>query len=163
MTKPLVFMMGRSPAFLPVDRQYTRTHMWVLPGNGIVRLGFSAYAVRLLGDIHKIVWTAEQGRGATAGEPLGTIEGSKAVSDVYSPVDGVVQSVNPAVLADPSLLNSNLYDDGWLLEIRAPQATLLSPDEYFQYLEHCWPLAQRLLKGQATRSSGESRTPSNED
>ena len=152
MTKPLVFMMGRSPAFLPVDRHYTRTHMWVMAAGGVARLGFSAYAVRLLGDIQKIEWTVEQGRGVGAGEAIGTIEGSKAVSDVYSPVDGVVQCLHPAVTADPTLLNSNLYDEGWLLEIRTSHAAFFSADEYFQYLERCWPLAQRLLKGQATRT-----------
>ena len=49
MPKPLVFMMGRSPAFLPVDRQYVRSHYWAFRTEAGCRLGFSAYAVKLLG------------------------------------------------------------------------------------------------------------------
>ena len=50
--------------------------------------------------------------------------------------------------AHPTLVNSNLYDSGWLLVIRSHDASLLTPQQYMAHLEVSWPLAQRLLKGQ---------------
>jgi glycine cleavage system H protein len=153
--KPLVFLMGRSPAFIATDREYARNHMWVESHGDLRRVGFSAYAVRLLGDVHHLAWSIEQGQTLRAGEQVGFIEGSKATSDLYSPVDGAVVQFNPKVVAEPSLINSNLYDDAWLAAFRAVQGELLSPEQYLAHLEACWPLAQRLLKGQAAGRDGD--------
>lgn len=148
MAKPLVFMMGRSPAFLPTDREYARNHMWALGGKEGYRVGLSAYAVKLLGDLRHLDWSAEAGATVTAGQQIGFIEGSKATSDLYAPMAGEVQEVNDAVVADPTLLNSNLYDTGWLLVIAGNGEGLLSPEDYLSHLEASWPLTQRILKGQ---------------
>jgi glycine cleavage system H protein len=157
MQKPLVFMMGQSPAILPVDRRYARNHMWVTDEGGAVRVGFSAYAVRLLGDMRHIEWSIEVGGEVAAGQQIGYVEASKATSDLYSPIIGRVKQVNDAVLSNPSLINSNLYDSAWLLELRGTSDDLLEPRAYVQHLEATWPLAQRLLKGQAGRNSNELR------
>ena len=154
MTKPLVFMMGRSPAFLPTDRKYARNHMWAAALEGGYRVGFSAYAVKLLGDLRHLEWSVEPGAAFAASEPIGFIEGSKATSELYAPVAGQVREINRAVVADPTLVNSNLYDAGWLLVISASDAGLLSPEEYLAHVEACWPLAQRILKGQAGGDHG---------
>lgn len=151
MHAPLVFMMGRSPAFIATDRQYARNHMWVQRHEEIWRAGFSAYAVRLLGDVRHLAWSVEEGRELQSGEQLGFIEGSKATSDLYAPADGLVVQLNSKVTADPSLINSNLYDEAWLLALRGVRGELMSPQEYVAHLEACWPLAQRLLKGQVGR------------
>jgi glycine cleavage system H protein len=148
MSPPLVFSMGRSPAILPTDRRYARNHMWAMPCAGGLRFGLSAYAVKLFGDVHTLQWSVQPGEMLEPGIPIGYLEGSKATSDLYAPASGELLSLNGAVLADRSLLNSNPYDAGWLLEIAAADA-FLSPDEYLAHLEAVWPLAQRLLKGQA--------------
>ncbi len=152
MNKPLVFMMGRSPAFLPVDRRYARNHMWALATDSGYRLGFSAYAVKLLGDLHHLEWSVEPGSTVAGGQQVGFIEGSKATSDLYAPIAGTIQEINGAVLADPSLINSNLYDDAWLLDVAGSGNALLGPEEYLAHLEIHWPLAQRMLKAQVGRS-----------
>jgi len=149
MTRPLVFMMGRSPAILPTDRRYARSHMWAMVSERGWRLGFSAYAVRLLGEVRHLEWSVQPGAVLTAGQAIGYVEASKATSDLYAPLSGELVERNDRVLADPGLVNSNLYDDGWLLCIAGDGRGLLAPDEYLAHLEAAWPLAQRLLKGQA--------------
>lgn len=155
MPKPLVFMMGKSPAILPVDRHYARNHMWVLGGQGTLQVGFSAYAVRLLGDMHHLKWSVDEGSQIEAGQQIGYVEASKATSDLYSPVTGSIARLNEAVISSPSLINSNLYDSAWLLEVSGTASGLLAPEAYVQHLETTWPFAQRLLKGQAGRNSKE--------
>jgi len=148
---PLVFMMGRSPAFLPVDRLYLRNHMWAMDVGATYRFGLSAYAVRLLGDLRRLEWSVPAGSQVALQQVLGTIEGSKAVSDLYAPESGTLVGFNPAVTADPTLLNSNLYDTGWLFDATYSTEGFLSPQQYLQHLELCWPLAQRILKGQVAK------------
>lgn len=152
MTKPLVFMMGKSPCFLPVDRRYFPTHMWCCAADSenVLRLGFSAYAVKLLGDVKVVQWSVAAGSVITASHTIGHIEASKAVSDLFSPASGTIRTVNDAVVADPSLINSYPYDQAWLFEmVVSDDARSLSPQEYFEHVEKVWPLSQRMLKGQA--------------
>jgi glycine cleavage system H protein len=151
MPKPLVFLMGRSPAFVPVDRRYARNHMWAESGPGGWRFGLSAYAVRLLGDVYHLEWSVAAGDSVEQGMPIGYVEASKATSDLVAPIDGRVEGLHGGVLADPSLVNSGPYDAGWLLRIDGQGLGLLWPEEYLAHLEAVWPLAQRLLKGQAGR------------
>lgn len=152
MPKPLVFMMGRSPAFLPVDRRYTRSHYWVVPIEAGLRLGFSAYAVKLLGVVNRLQWSIQPGAAVEQRRSIGYVEASKATTDLYAPFSGRVVEINPRVPADPSLVNSLPYDDGWLMTIDGQADGLLAPQEYLSYLEATWPLAQRLLKGQAGKA-----------
>ncbi len=154
MTKPLIFMMGRSPAFLPTDRKYARNHMWAVAVEGGLRVGLSAYAVKLLGDLNHLEWSVEVGCAVEARQQIGFVEGSKATSELYAPMAGRVREINQAVPADPTLVNSNLYDDGWLLVISASDPGLFSPEAYLAHVEACWPVAQRILKGQAGRDHG---------
>ena len=157
MEKPLVFMMGKSPAILPVDRRYASNHMWVLEDAGVLQIGFSAYAVRLLGDMHHLKWSIGAGSRIEAGQQIGYVEASKATSDLYSPVVGTIERFNDSVVSTPGLINSNLYDSAWLLELRGDSSGLLLPADYVKHLEATWPFAQRLLKGQAGRNSDEDR------
>ena len=82
---------------------------------------------------------------------IGFIEASKATSDLYAPADGRIEEVNPTVPAKPDLVNTNPYDAGWLFRMTVAGEEFLSPEQYVAFLEACWPLAQRLLKGQAGR------------
>jgi glycine cleavage system H protein len=149
MSKPLVFMMGRSPAFVPVDRQYVRSHYWAIRADEGYRLGLSAYAVKLLGVVHHLQWSVEPGVAVEQGRAVGYIEASKASSDLYAPFSGQIAEINPCVPTEPSLINTRPYDAGWLLTIAGDAGELLSPAQYLAYLEATWPLAQRLLKNQA--------------
>ena len=152
MSKPLVFMMGLAPVFVPVDRRYARNHMWAAEAGDGFRLGFSAYAVRLMGDVNHLEWAFAAGRDIEAGRRIGYVDASKATSDLYAPATGRVIEINRHILTTPGVINSNPYDPAWLFSMKAVEGTLLSPEEYVSYLEECWPLAQRLLKGQQDRT-----------
>jgi len=134
MPKPLVFMMGRSPVFVPVDRHYARNHMWAMRCETGYRLGFTAYAVRLLGEIRCLRWSAVQDAAVKEGQAVGYVEASKATSDVYSPVSGSVAGINSRVLTEPTVINASPYDEGWLLNVSGPIVALFAPDEYVAYL-----------------------------
>jgi glycine cleavage system H protein len=145
-------MMGRSPAFLPVDRHYGRNHLWAVRTEAGYRFGFSAYAVKLLGEVHHLEWSVEPGTAVEQGRAIGYVEASKATSDLYAPLSGQVVEINPRVPAGPGLVNTSPYDAGWLVTVAGEADGLLSPVQYLAYLEATWPLAQRLLKGQAGKS-----------
>jgi glycine cleavage system H protein len=148
MAKPLVFMMGQSPAFLPVDRLYARNHMWAMVVGGRTRFGLSAYAVRLLGEFRHVEWSVRPGDLLARGKPLGYVEASKATSDLFAPAAGRVVAVNDAVAASPVLINTDLYDRGWLFDLEGESPDLLTPEAYLAHVEASWPIAQRMLKGQ---------------
>ena len=123
--------------------------MWAASADGGLRVGFSAYAVRLLGDVSHLSWSVTSGDQLETGSRVGYIEGSKATSDLYAPVAGKLLQLNADVPTSPSLINTNLYDSGWLFSVAADEESLLTAEEYLAHLEACWPLAQRMLKGQA--------------
>jgi glycine cleavage system H protein len=100
----------------PEDVQYTAEHEWVRPVDGGVRVGITAYAQEALGDVVFVSLPAV-GTAVAAGEPLGEIESTKSVSDIFAPVGGTVTARNDALDATPELVNSDPYGEGWLLEI----------------------------------------------
>lgn len=107
---------------IPDELRYTPEHEWVRPAEGsTVRVGITHYAQDALGDI-VYVQLPEPGSEVEAGQPLGEVESTKSVSDVYAPVGGTVSARNEALDGQPELVNSDPYGEGWLLEI-----TLASP------------------------------------
>lgn len=147
MTEPLVFMMGKFEARIPVDRQYFESHVWATPDANVLRIGFTAYAVRLLQDVYFLDWQIDPGTDVKKKQAIGEIESSKAVSTLYAPADGHVVRFNEALLNDPSLINADNYERGWLYEFTT-SAPLLSPQDYIKVLEAGWEQTQRLLKNQ---------------
>jgi glycine cleavage system H protein len=103
----------------PEDLRYTAEHEWVSApnGDGIVRIGITSYAQDALGDIVYVSVPAV-GSDVAAGQPLGEVESTKSVSDIYAPVTGAVVARNERLDAQPELLNSDPYGDGWIAEIR---------------------------------------------
>ena len=119
---------------VPGELRYSSDHEWVQPaGDGIVRIGITDYAQDALGDV-VFVELPSIGAQLGAGSMCGEIESTKSVSEVYSPVGGAVVSVNQAIVDDPSLINSDPYGDGWILELSIAEASnldgLMSADEY---------------------------------
>ncbi len=101
----------------PEDLRYTKEHEWARPeGGGRVRIGITDFAQDALGDV-VYVDLPEVGAAVTADTPLGEVESTKSVSDVYSPVSGVVVERNPSVTDRPELVNEQPYGDGWLIVI----------------------------------------------
>ena len=148
MSDDLVFLMGKFEARFPTDRKYARNHMWALPVEGGFRFGFSAYAVRLLQDVYFLDWSVDAGVDLKERQEIGSIESSKAESDLYAPIAGRLAQFNPVLLSDPSAINVDKYGAGWLFEIAGSGDVLLSPQEYLEHLANAWKVAERTIKGQ---------------
>lgn len=147
MSDPLVFMMGKFEARIPQDRMYFESHLWAALNGDVLRVGFTSYAVRLLQDVYFLDWQIDPDTGVRHKQSIGEIESSKAVSTLYAPADGQVLKFNEALLNDPSLINADNYEKGWLYEF-ATERPLLNAAEYIKVLEAGWDQTQRLLKNQ---------------
>jgi glycine cleavage system H protein len=123
----------------PSDRRYTDQHEWALVqgsegGATVVRVGITDHAQDALGDI-VYVQLPEVGDEVTPGTAIGEVESTKSVSDVYSPVPGVVAAVNDRLADAPETVNADPYGEGWLVEIRVdgdddPTSSLLDAEAY---------------------------------
>lgn len=146
-TNDLIFMMGQYPATIRGDRLYVESHLWLQPAGGLYRVGFTAYSVRLLQDVYFLNWTIDADTSVVRKQEIGEIESSKAVSVLYAPCAGHVVRFNERVASDPTPVNTDNYETGWLYELRT-DAPLLSPAQYLTVLESGWEQTQRLIKGQ---------------
>ncbi|HRC40747.1 glycine cleavage system protein GcvH [Nostocoides sp.] len=109
----------------PEDLRYTAEHEWVRVGDGPnVRVGVTAYAQDALGDVVYVSAPAV-GASVSAGDACGEIESTKSVSDLYSPLSGVVTAVNAALDTAPELINSDPYGEGWIFELELADAALV--------------------------------------
>jgi glycine cleavage system H protein len=128
----------------PTDRLYTAEHEWVLIAPGTtdgdlpaepIPVGLTTFALDALGDV-VFVDLPEAGTAVTAGDACGEVESTKSVSDLYSPVTGVVAEVNQAIVDDPALIAADPYAAGWLFSVRAEAtAKLLTAVEYEALLD----------------------------
>ena len=121
---------------VPDDRRYTKEHEWAREDEGRIVVGITDYAQDQLGDV-VFVGLPETGTEVTANQPLGEVESTKSVSDVYSPVSGTVLEKNGEVESKPELVNEDPYGRGWLVSIDASEGTesLLSASDYQRFLE----------------------------
>jgi glycine cleavage system H protein len=108
---------------LPEDRSYTAEHEWARADDGRIVIGITDYAQDQLGDV-VFVGLPEAGTVVEAGKPLGEVESTKSVSDVYSPVSGTVIEANAILETSPELVNEDPYGRGWLVAIDAPATSL---------------------------------------
>ena len=113
------------------ELKYSAEHEWVAQDSGNdVSIGISAVAADALGDI-VYVDLPEVGAAVIAGETCGEVESTKSVSDLYAPVTGEVTEINPAVVDDPALINSDPYGAGWLFKVAVTsEGPLMSAEEY---------------------------------
>lgn len=124
---------------IPADLMYARSHEWLRKeADGSVTVGISDHAQDALGDL-VFVETPDAGRSVRAGEACAVVESVKAASDVYSPIDGEVIEGNDALAAQPELLNTDPYGEGWIMKIRpageVESAALLDANAYAATLE----------------------------
>ena len=123
---------------VPNDKNYAESHEWVeqAENDSPSRVGITDFAQDELGDI-VFAELPSEGEQLKQGEQLGVIESIKAVSDLYSPVTGVVTQINEAVFDEPELINTDPYGEGWLIAIDVESGTgeLLSPEAYEQQIQ----------------------------
>ena len=127
---------------IPEDYYYTKEHEWAQVDENIVTVGITEFAQDQLGEV-VYCDLPEEGQKVTQGTTFGVIESVKAVSDLYSPVSGTVIEVNTALMDDPSSLNDDPINEGWLVRIemdsekelanlmRAPDYKKLIADKQF--------------------------------
>ena len=144
----LIFKMGEYEALFPNDRKYAKNHMWAIRIDDKWRFGLAAYAVRLLQDVYFLDWEISPGTEVQQGAHIGDIESSKAESSLHAPISGTLLEFNRLLLKDPSAINVDKYDAGWLFEMRAKTDVLLSPDGYLDHLKAVWEVTQKTIKGQ---------------
>lgn len=115
--------------------KYSKTHEWVKYDGSTVVIGLSDFAQEELGDIVFINLPVE-GDSVSAGEAFADVESVKAVSDVYSPVSGVVSEINEELIDNPALVNDSPYD-AWFIKVTDVEDTeeLLNADEYEAFCE----------------------------
>ncbi len=115
------------------DLKYTKEHEWVSVEGDIATVGITDFAQGELGDI-VFVELPENGDSVTANEPFGTIEAVKAVAELFSPLSGTVEEVNQDVADDAAIINTDPYENGWMIKIKISNVSeldnLLTPDEY---------------------------------
>jgi len=108
----------------PAVLKYTKEHEWVKTEGNTCTMGITYYAQSELGDIIYLDITVETGSEVKQGDVLGSIEAVKTVSEVYSPVSGKVVEINTGINDNPSIVNTEPYDGGWIVKIE-----LSNPDE----------------------------------
>lgn len=124
---------------IPADLLYSEEHEYLKPTDeaGVYYIGITDYAQGELGDI-VFVELPGVGDKFEQGATFGTVEAVKAVSDLFCPVDGEVVAVNDALDADPSLVNSDPYGEGWMIQLRLTNESqleeLLSAQDYAAHI-----------------------------
>lgn len=101
----------------PADFHYTKDHEWLQVAGATGTVGITDYAQHALGDV-VFVELPKIGVQVKAGDVLGTVESVKAVSEVFSPVDGEVTEVNAALSNAPEKINEDPHGGAWLVKLK---------------------------------------------
>jgi glycine cleavage system H protein len=107
-----------------MTRYFTKEHEWIQVDGDTATVGITDFAQESLGDI-TFVELPEAGRAVTAGEAVAVVESVKAASDVYAPLAGTIAEGNPALDAEPELVNTAAETDGWLFKLTLTDAAAL--------------------------------------
>jgi glycine cleavage system H protein len=107
----------------PENLRYTKDHEWIKLEGNVATIGITDFAQSELGDI-VYVEIETKGKSLTAETVFGTVEAVKTVSDLFLPVSGTITEVNPALEAQPELVNTDPYGEGWMVKM-----TVDNPDD----------------------------------
>lgn len=120
---------------IPEQLAYTAEHEWIAQAE-IATVGITAFAVEELGEI-VFVELPTVGDSVVAGTPVGEIESTKAVSEIYAPMNGEVVEVNDTLEGAPETLGDDPYGDGWLFKLKTEDGEyeLLDAAGYRQLIE----------------------------
>jgi glycine cleavage system H protein len=117
----------------PAELRYTKDHEWIRLEGNVATIGITDFAQHELGDI-VYVDINSVGKDLSAEEVFGTVEAVKTVSDLFLPVAGTLNEVNPLLEKQPELVNSDPYGDGWMVKMTvadpAAVAALMSSEAY---------------------------------
>ena len=122
----------------PEEYLYSKDHEWILVQDGVGTIGITDYAQHELGDV-VFVDLPEVGDTYESGDPFGSVESVKAVSEIFCPVSGEVIEVNSKLEESPELLNQSPHEKAWMIKMRIASPDelkeLLGAEEYEEYLQ----------------------------
>lgn len=107
----------------PANLRYTKDHEWIKLEGNVATIGITDYAQGELGDIVYIE-VETIGKTLESGAVFGTVEAVKTVSDLFLPVSGTINELNPELAGAPELVNNDPYDKGWMIKM-----TVKNPDD----------------------------------
>lgn len=117
----------------PKELRYSEEHEWVKVEDGKVRIGITDFAQHELGDI-VFVELPEVGDDVSAGDPFGSVESVKTVSELYAPVSGKVVEVNEDLADSPEFVNESPYEKAWMIVVEVSDNSevekLLTAEQY---------------------------------
>jgi len=122
---------------LPAGRRYTTSHYWLLEEEpGLWRVGFTKFATRMLGDLVEYRFSVLQGVTVEIGQAIGSVEGFKAISDLYSVATGEFLGANRELDEDVTLADTDPYGRGWLYRVRGrPEPSSVDVHGYVAVLD----------------------------
>ena len=100
----------------PENLRYTKDHEWIKLEGNVATIGVTDFAQQELGDI-VYVEIETKGKSLTAETVFGTVEAVKTVSDLFLPISGTINEVNPALESQPELVNTDPYGEGWMIKM----------------------------------------------
>ena len=106
---------------VPANLRYTEEHEWAKKDGDVVVIGVTWYAQWSLGEV-VFLELPETGKKLSKGKTFGVIESSKAVSDLYAPLDGEIVEVNTDLVKMPEKVNSDPYNAAWMIKIKPAHA-----------------------------------------
>jgi glycine cleavage system H protein len=117
--------------------KYTEEHEWLRLDGDEVTVGITEHAAEQLGDL-VFIELPEEGVTVVKGDDVVTIESVKAASDITAPLDGVITEVNPAIVANPALVNDDPTEDGWFFKMTLADVgeldSLMDEEAYQKYI-----------------------------
>lgn len=99
------------------DRKFTESHEWVIIENELALVGISDFAQKQLGDIVSVE-LPKVGEEFKKKDTIAIIDSIKASSDIYCPIDGMIEKINEELIEHPELINKSPYESGWIVKIK---------------------------------------------
>lgn len=123
---------------VPDELKYSKEHIWVRCEGRKAVVGITDFAQEELGTVASLE-LPDEGDEVEQEDSMGTVEARKTVAELYAPFSGTVTEVNHELLDNPSMINDDPYDSGWLLEISIDDPdelkSLMSADDYLEYVD----------------------------
>lgn len=131
-TPSILYKRATFVTHLPVTHRYAPSHCWLArSGEGRWRVGYTKFAMRMLGELVDVQLERAAGSPVKPGDVLGTVEGFKAVSEIFCVGNGTFVGGNPALRTDLEAMVRDPYDSGWLYEFEGePDGRCLDVDGY---------------------------------
>jgi len=138
---------------LPADRLYTAAHTWLARDvEGQWRIGLTRFATRMLGELVEFNFEVKPGDQVRVGQAIGSVEGFKALSQIYCAAAGEFAGDNPGLREDITRLDSDPYGQGWLYRVKGdPDPAAVDVHGYIAILD---ATIDRMLEKQQEGQAG---------